>query len=88
MEYTMPSERAKIQQEARARRLASRLALMGGVLCADPDVAAATPTSTGDRLTTSGAPPSASEPMSEVRETEETSGLPRALLACRTWQLE
>jgi hypothetical protein len=68
----MPTARAKIQHEAGARRLASSLALVGGMLFGDPDSAAATPTTTGSALPTSDAPPNS--------EVAETGGVPRVLV--------
>lgn len=71
----MPTEHAKVRNEARARRLVSMLALAGGILLGGADDAAAVPTTTGNPL------PSAVEPTSDVDDAEvASSGIPRVLL--------
>lgn len=85
----MPTAHAKIQHEAGARRLAQRLALVGGMLFGDPDSAVAAPTTTGTALPTGDALPtsvlpSSVEPTSEAHaadtETAESGGLPRVVV--------
>lgn len=71
----MPTEHAKIRNEARARRLLSALALAGSMLLGGAGEAAAVPTTTGNHL------PSAAEPTSEVDDSEVASGgIPNVLL--------
>ncbi len=73
----MATEYAKIQSEAGARRLASRLALVGGIFFGDPDSAVAAPATTGSVLT------SALEPTSDAHdaaEAESSAGVPRVVV--------
>ena len=91
----MPTEHAKIQHEAGARRLAQSLALVGGMLFGDPNSAVAAPTTTGNALATGDALPTDSalptsvlpssvEPTTEAHdadsETAESGGLPRVVV--------
>jgi hypothetical protein len=84
----MARERAMMQNEARARRLASSLALVGGMLFGDPETAAATPDTTGGAMPIAGAPPppsalpSSIEPTADAHEAdaESSGGLPRSLV--------
>ena len=75
------TQHAKPRYETAARCLfggarVATLALVGGILCSDPDDAAATPAP-------SSAPPTSGEPLLESDEhgsDEAASGLPRALV--------
>lgn len=84
----MPTEHAKIQNDARARRLAQSLALVGGMLFSDPESASAATTTTGgavsipDAFPAPSALPSSVEPTSDAHEAEAESsgGIPRSLV--------